>query len=63
MQGHALAALFFLYKEVLGVDLPELDEVVRAKWPQHLPTVLTPEKVSALLAQMEPISSIYRSAL
>ena len=34
-QGQALAALLFLYKQVLGVDLPWLDEVVRAKRPQR----------------------------
>ncbi len=34
-QGQALAALLFLYKQVLGVDLPWLDEVVRAKRPRR----------------------------
>lgn len=57
-QGQALAALLFLYKEVLGVDLPWLDEVVRAKRPQRLPTVLTPEEVSALLAQLEGVYAL-----
>jgi integrase-like protein len=40
-QNQALSALLFLYREVLGVDLPWLDDVVRAKRPQHLPVVLT----------------------
>jgi integron integrase len=52
-QGQALAALLFLYKQVLGVELPWLDEVVRAKRPQRLPAVLTPEEVARLLAQLE----------
>jgi len=52
-QGQALAALLFLYKQVLGVDLPWLDEVVRAKRPQRLPTVLTPDEVARLLACLE----------
>ncbi|WP_449371482.1 integron integrase [Thiomonas sp.] len=52
-QGQALAALLFLYKQVLAVDLPWLDEVVRAKRPQRLPTVLTPDEVRRLLAQLE----------
>jgi integron integrase len=51
-QGQALAGLLFLYKQLLGVDLPWLDEVVRAKRPQRLPTVLTPEEVSSVLAQL-----------
>lgn len=52
-QGQALAALLFLYKQVLGVELPWLDEVVRAKRPQRLPVVLTPDEVARLLAQLE----------
>ena len=52
-QGQALAALLFLYKQVLGVDLPWLDEVVRAKRPQRLPAVLTPDEVARLLACLE----------
>ena len=39
-QNQALSALLFLYKEVLAVDLPWLDNVVRAKRPQRLPVVL-----------------------
>lgn len=52
-QGQALAALLFLYKQVLGVDLPWLDEVVRAKRPQRLPTMLTPAEVARVLDGME----------
>jgi hypothetical protein len=32
-QNQALSALLFLYRDVLGVDLPWLDEIVRAKRP------------------------------
>ena len=52
-QGLVLAALLFLYRQVLGVDLLWLDEVVRAKRPQRVPTVLTPEEVIAVFEQME----------
>lgn len=62
-QGQALAALLFLYKQVLGVDLPWLDEVVRAKRPQRLPTVLTPDEVSALLARMEGVHALMGNLL
>jgi integron integrase len=57
-QGQALAALLFLYKQVLGIDLPWLDEVVRAKRPQRLPTVLTPEEVGAVLAQIDGVQQL-----
>jgi site-specific recombinase XerD len=32
-QNQALSALLFLYKEVLGTDLPWMDGIVRAKRP------------------------------
>src|SRR5919202_1449561 len=37
-QNQALSALLFLYREVLGLDLPWLDGLVRAKRPLHVPT-------------------------
>lgn len=39
-QAQALSALLFLYKRVLKVDLPWIDNVVRAHRPKRLPTVL-----------------------
>lgn len=52
-QNQALSALLFLYQEVLGQELPWLDDVVRAKKPARLPTVLTRQEVAALLAQVD----------
>lgn len=43
-QNQALSALLFMYKEVLGIDLPWLDNVTRAKRPQRLPVVMTRRK-------------------
>lgn len=40
-QGQALAALLFLYKRVLNVDLPWIENVIRASRPKRLPTVLS----------------------
>ena len=40
-QNQALSALLFLYKQVLGVELPWLDGISRARKPQRLPVVLT----------------------
>ena len=51
-QNQALAALLFLYKEVLEIELPWLDGMVRAKTPKRLPTVLTRDEVQSILAQM-----------
>ncbi len=52
-QSQALSALLFLYKEVLGTDLPWLDEVTRAKKPARLPTVLTREEVQRLFRYVD----------
>lgn len=54
-QNQALAALLFLYREVLGVDLPWLNNLVRAKRPARLPTVLTRSEVQAVLAHMDGV--------
>src|SRR5262245_13229432 len=48
-QNQALSALLFLYREVLGVELPWLDDIVRASRPARLPVVLTRDEVSAVL--------------
>ncbi|MDD5295471.1 MAG: integron integrase [Rhodocyclaceae bacterium] len=52
-QNQALSALLFLYKEVLQVDLPWLDDVVRAKPSRHLPVVLSRQEVERLMAALE----------
>jgi integron integrase len=51
-QNQALSALLFLYRDVLTVDLPWLDGVVRAKRPERLPVVLTRQEVRAVLQQL-----------
>src|SRR5258706_7957354 len=52
-QNQALAALLFLYKEVLGIELPWMGEIARAKLPRRLPVVLTHAEAHALLGRME----------
>ena len=49
-QNQALSALLFLYRVVLGVELPWLGELVRAQRPVRLPTVLSEAEVRRLLA-------------
>jgi len=51
-QNQALAALLFLYREVLAQDFGWLDDVVRAKRTPHLPVVLTREEVKAVLGTL-----------
>ncbi|MFN8826631.1 MAG: integron integrase [Planctomycetota bacterium] len=52
-QNQALAAILFLYREVLHVDLPWLDQLVRASPREHLPVVLDRSEVAALFAAMQ----------
>jgi len=62
-QNQALAALLFLYKNVLRVDLPWLDNVERAKKPARLPLVLTRTEISRLLAQLNQTNWLMASLL
>lgn len=52
-QNQAKSALLFLYREVLQIELPWLDNVERAKTPKRLPVVLTRQEVQAVLSRLE----------
>jgi len=46
----ALSALLFLYRQVLGTELPWMQEIGRPRTPARLPTVLSRAEVERLLA-------------
>ncbi len=48
-QNQALAAILFLYKQVLKTELDWLDQFQRAKKPKRLPVVFTRHEISRLL--------------
>ncbi|WP_323539598.1 integron integrase [Xanthomonas campestris] len=52
-QNQALAALLFLYREILGLELPWMENLVRAKRPRRIPVVLSVEEVARLLTMLE----------
>jgi integron integrase len=52
-QTQALSALLFLYREVMGAELPWLDDVVRAKKPRRLPVVLTRDETLRLIEAVD----------
>ena len=52
-QNQAKSAILFLYKQVLQIELPWLDNVTQAKTPKRLPVVMTREEVQAVLARMD----------
>jgi integron integrase len=51
-QNQALSALLFLYRRVLGREIGDLGEVIRARRRKRLPIVLTRDEVRALLARL-----------
>lgn len=54
-QNQALAAILFLYRHVLEMELPWLDNVVRARRAQHVPVVLSRREVQALIARLDGV--------
>ncbi|MGD9521657.1 MAG: integron integrase [Tepidiphilus sp.] len=62
-QNQALSALLFLYREVLELKLPWMDDVVRAKRPRRLPSVLSADEVRALLELMQGRPRVLASLL
>ncbi len=57
-QNQAKSALLFLYKEVLGSELPWLEKVESSKCPARLPVVLTADEVWRLLADTRGTSGL-----
>jgi integrase len=50
-----LSALLFLYKEVLGIDLPWMQQIGRPKKRERVPVVLSRTEVARLLEAMDGI--------
>jgi integron integrase len=57
-QNQAKSALLFLYKEVLGIDLPWLERVESARASQRLPVVLTPDEVASVLERLRGVHAL-----
>ena len=51
----ALAALLFLYKHVLNIELPWMQEIGRPQTPARLPVVLSCDEVQRLLAAISGV--------
>lgn len=57
-QNQALAALLFLYAEVLGSKVAWIADLVRAKQPRRIPVVLTRDEVRDVLGRMRGASQL-----
>ena len=62
-QNQALSALLFLYRQVLEIELPWLENLTRAKRPKRLPVVLTVDEVKAILARLDGRNAIMAELL
>jgi len=62
-QNIALSALLFLYRQVLRVDFPNIENIKRARQTRHLPVVLTREEVKTLLSNIEGVENLVTSLL
>lgn len=62
-QNQALAAILFLYREVLKINLPWLENFTPAKKSKHLPVVLTKEEVSLILSRISGVNWIIANLL
>ena len=62
-QNQALSSILFLYREVLGKPLAWLDNLVRAKRPARVPTVLTVAEVQRLLSGLDGMKWLMASLL
>ena len=62
-QNQAKSAILFLYRVVLNVQLPWLDEVVAARDQRRLPVVLTPGEVRSLLNELSGTTGLVGALL
>jgi site-specific recombinase XerD len=62
-QNQALQALLFLYRQVLGMELPWLANVTRATKPKRIPVVLSVTEVRSVLAQLDGTSWLIANLL
>ncbi len=62
-QTQALSALLFLYRVVLLKPFPSIADLIRAKKPKRLPTVLTREEVRAVLSQLDGVPKLVAAVL
>ncbi len=51
-QNQALSALLFLYRHILGREVGQIGDVIRAQRPRHLPVVMSREEVKAVISYL-----------
>lgn len=62
-QNQALAAILFLYRNVLETEMQWMDDFARAKRPRHLPVVLSRSEVSSVLSRLHKVRRLQATLL
>jgi integron integrase len=62
-QNQAFNAVFYLYSDVLKIELGQLGEIVRSHKPRRLPTVFSRQEVEFLLQQFSGVSWLQAALL
>ncbi len=62
-QNQAFFSLLFLYRDVLQINLPNIEGVIRAKRPEHLPVVFTVSEAKTILANLKGVPFLVASLL
>ena len=62
-QNQALNSILFLYRQVLHIELPWLEDVTRAKKPTRLPVVLTVSEVRLILSSIDGVRGLVAQLL
>jgi len=62
-QNQAFFALLFLYRDVLRIDLPKIENVLRAKRPEHIPVVFTTREAKAIIENLSGVPFLVASLL
>ena len=52
-QNQALSAILFMYKEVLKIELPWIEDVTRAKRYEKIPAVFSKDEIRKILANLD----------
>jgi len=53
----------FLYRDVLRIDLPQIEGVIRAKRPDHLSVVFTANEAKVILKNLTGVPFLVASLL
>ena len=62
-QNQALCSIIFLYKELLKIEIGEIESIVWAKRPKRLPVVFSKNEMKAILNEMSGIYKIMATLL